>query len=382
MAPRLKAPGKTGAPAAASGAPDDVQDLAPDVQTFLENFGEGAATVLLFRREEALGEEAYVGSIPVGGFDLDKIAERYGGGRYRLQLKDSNRKFIKGSSRVFAIAGPSKHPNSPAPIVGTLPTVSDPLALRLDRLEQALQRPPADPLETAIKLMGMFKEAIIPHTQTPASEMAAAFREGMQLMKEAGSLSGGRDDDDGDKGYSLVLETVGRPLAKLLERRIDEEAEERRRRPPALPSPRTAPAAIAPPRAPAPAAPVAESAPGMWWLKLRPYIPKLIRLAKEDRDTYGWARVILEELDDNTVTKLQGVLHDEKLIDMIATVVPEAAVYRDWLTRFFEDVAAILEDDDGDDLDSADVGDNGSGPASDSLEGDPEPAGGDGAAVE
>lgn len=371
MAPRLKASGKPGAPAAAPGAPDDTQDIAPDVQTFLEQFGDGAATVLLFRREEALGEEAYVGSIPVGGFDLDKVSEKYGGGRYRLQLKDSNRKFIKGSSRVFAIAGPSKNPAGPAPVlVGTLPTAADPLTARLDRLEQVLQRPPADPLETAIKLMGMFKEAIIPHAQTPASEMAAAFREGMQLMRDAGAMSGGRDDDDGDRGYSLVLETVGRPLAKLLERRIDEEAEERRR-PPALPVARTAPAAPLPARTPAPAA---ADTPGadvgvMWWLKLRPYIPKLLRLAKEDRDTYGWARVILEELDDDTVNNLQAVIHNPDLVDTVATVVPKAAAYREWFTRFFEDVATILEDDDAADLEDGAGGDTGGEPASASLEG-------------
>lgn len=310
--------------------PDEGEDTAAWLNGHLGG-GEGEidGAVSISRSTSRAGSRfQYLETIPVEMIrpdPLEAIRERWGGGRYRLKLKDEKHNYVKGGHHTFEIAG--------APKMNDEGADDDDERDRLEALEEKLQAklsdargqsgpelikwmmeeirdlskeirtPPAgaaqaNPATMAMELFNAFQAsqapilaALLERKENPPppdpmkqmKDMLQLF----QLMRDMNPAAGGDT-----AGWGAVAKQLAPRLGSLIDRHVSEQ--ERAAQTGAQPSPaRTFQA-----NPPSPPSSPNEEAPDMpEWLKaLQPHFPTVLQWAAQDRNPEACADFLFDDL--------------------------------------------------------------------------------------
>lgn len=358
-----------------------------DVQQLLEALADAGERIVIMRQR---GDRfAYVTTLAAGSFSLEWVKRNLGGGVFRANAIIPHPKGDRMvTSATFAIEGPPREyardsdgsplegPPAAAPAAPSNPT-SDMAAAMMGMAMQAMKgmadafsamskvqqapAPQVDPLAVLEKAASIFRHG--EPTRTPATEIAAAIREGMEL----GSLAaGGGGDRGGDNAMAAIAPAIG-PLASALASRLEAETAIKRaqvarfNRPAGSPVPITPPAAPGAPgepvrRAAATAAPAAPAF-GDWRDQLTPLVPYLVTLARSNQNPRAEAIRLLEEAPAKVVSTLDDAVNaSPNFVSHIIESYPtmrEASV-AEWFREFVAAVDAELRDSDTNDQDESD----------------------------
>lgn len=356
-------------------APQRDAELTADTTTIAEDDlataiselgGSGAGWVRCYKwaKSQSGNEEGWhrCYKAPIEGFDPDRVAERWGPGKYRFQITDENNRVVKVISLTFAApaaAGPLSAPYPTGSGAGAAPSMSaDILALYqgqqkfLESMVLALMTKGAGgsggpTTSDVLEALRLGKE--MAGGGPEAAGLFQNVRDAVGLARELATGSSGEPPD--------LLSSLGPPVLNLIEKLISGGGAARTARPAVAPGtqptaarPRIVPLPNARPRPVAPAptseapAPVA-AAPELesdLTVFARTYAPILLTEAEADRDPEVWGTWIAERLPPAYARPLLEVckLDSDKRIDILASVAPELRAYQEWID---EAAAAIVD---------------------------------------
>ena len=323
--------------------------------TRLEDAGDEAHKVQVYRIRRRDGKKVYLSSYPADFFDLDALQEDYGGGKFQCRVVgDRGRRMF---SQNVEIGGPEKEPEKP-----NQKSVPDLVQESLREIRETiddLRNPPRgaqeqNPLETSLALLTAFQNLQAPHTELLMSlvkesrqtgpgpgEMMEAFLEGMQAARDMGG--------EGDPMAS-VFRQLGPALGMALQGQNPDQLRQ-------LVAPKQNPAHDPPqgeagPDAQGPRPPRPE-----WDVALAPFVPALQGWAARAKDPDFCAEFVVPDIPTRWLPLLEAQLErgDAFLVEFFA-LHPEARNHQEWYRAFWDSVAFFLsgpevegeEDGDGD----------------------------------
>jgi hypothetical protein len=349
--------------------PADLDELDP--QAVIAELGAEASLVTLYRQDpSAPSRFAYLDSFPADGFSLDAVRNTYGGGNYRLHIRDQGRRVKRqfGFTIDARFKGAAPQPAElPAPLVpaGAAPRAIDPQVAELREGMKALQevvrtlaaaqtRPQADPMELAVKIAAGFQAA-----QTAAFQQLQTMQEGnrgggkgatfsdmRELLLEGIRLGEEKAGAAGPGAGDPMLETVNRlgpPLLNLLDRGLRQEAARGNGHAHPVGAPPPAPAA--PPLAAAAAAEPAAVSPPNWQSKVRQQLPALLFMARADVDPEPLAATVAQAMPAEDADQLAQLLAQPDALQQLLAITPELGAYEGWTDRLLIALAQELEVD-------------------------------------
>lgn len=317
---------------------------AQDIEGVISQIDDDEATVTVKRRDpdDPTGW-SYLTAMPARAFSLEKIKLEYGGGEYKALTVDKRKRLIKGVPRLFRIDKAFK-PRAPLPVANGAPaaSVSPEVAALMAKVDQlaglvAAQNSTKETLDYALRIAavmggGAAKAAMGPDT------VFDIFEKGLDFAKRT---SGGGDGDDDDGGrsdgdpFDSALKELVRPVARLLETEVS-----RRARTPGAPP-------AQPPRLPPGGGePMPATAPS-WLLRLRPYVPQFVGLAREGADPTVYARVVVDLMDRKLSSAEMGGIEEAArgesfVADTMAALPPSCAPHTAWFQKLLEELKAEL----------------------------------------
>lgn len=332
--------------------PADFEDLDP--AALISDLGPEAQLVTLYRADPAAPSRfAYLDSFPADGFSLDAVRNTYGGGTYRLHIRNGARQVKKQFG--FSIAGLPKNPTpQPTDAQPTRATQTESQELRevvralqdtVKSLAAAQARPAADPMQTAVQLLGVMQAAQAAAVQQfrdvsdaggskrgmSLQDMRELLQEGIRLGEERASAGAGQADPLVDLAGKL-----GPQLLTLIERGL---AQERGR-----PVPGALPPGVVGTIPPAPQPPAAEGADVPDWARrLRPWGAQLAYMARQDADPEPLSETIAQILPAGDVGQLCALLAQPDALQQVLQAVPELAPYEGWCDRLLVALAERWE---------------------------------------
>lgn len=318
-----------------------------DVDTVLEELGEQAGRVYLYRFNVDAKSWDSVDVIPADSFSLKMVIDTYGGGRYRVKVREGTSGPWR-SQTTFTIAGePKLKPVKPvAPGEGGLPEGQMWPAL-LTAVLEAIRRPVdagpvqgRDSLDAALKMVELMQaqtrpllEALAGGAGRGGDDAWSAFDRGLELGENMGkAIAGG--EGEGSAMIPLVRELVTYFQQARAEGKSVEEATKQART-------------------------QIQSQPAVttWAGLLRGRMALLIRWAREDRDPEIYADVLLDEIGDAGQRFLAGRLSTPEsagqFVAELFQAFPEADDHRGWITSLISAIADRLFSEAEDDRDSA-----------------------------
>lgn len=300
---------------------------------------------LVLLRKQPNGKYGMVAALGAGENDLLVIQQKWGGGEYwaRLQAQSGNGwEWVSGRpgrpvSALFTIEGPPK--------VEAAPSSADPgLAMVVAELRALREKDPAPRLDmvtlltalpAALASFAQLLKALAPaNAAAPAlspAELIRALREMHELSEDlAPERPPALPQTD-----NLMLGVFDR-ISAMAEKAIDAQKGNGtavKRLPAPSPAPSTPPGA----------APVSIEQ------LVSTYLPQLLKLAEQGRAADVYAVVLLDQLDDVTVARLEEHFKTEenrtalkrKLFEFSAA----AAAKKEWFDEFFDALAAELGED-------------------------------------
>lgn len=348
----------------------ELAEQARHMRVMAQEAGAAGGKASIFRQplvnDRPVGKEKFLESVPVEQIWNDPnefLKERWGGGLYRVVLRDANGDFAKVGSRLtYEIDGPPKTAEEQDEtrkldeleqrIQSMTAKGSDASPLDMMRLLMEVQReqlrelrnPPAaaataNPMEMAVALVTSLQntqapllQALIERASSPAPDMIAQMKgmaEMMLTLRELGT-------DKEASGWSRVADRLADPLGKLVDQHVSNQA-----------------AGIAPPHTMGgpplqpgaqPNPPAGEAPQGPPWLQMiRPYLPQLIRYARIGRDPAVIADFVAEELPQQSLGMIYQTLTGPGFLDEFVRVVPDAREHQEWFGRFFARVLEWIE---------------------------------------
>lgn len=286
----------------------------------LEQLGDQSGVTIKVYRYRKDGSGGYIGTMDPEEFSVENMAERFGGGEFRVRVFDSGNR-IQFNRRI-CIEAPfkdfSRDPSqnlAPAPAesgIEKLAAVMTHGFMELGKLvvNQGNSRPQTDPLEQLEKLSGVMRN-LMPQT-APAqsgpsmSELFGIFKTGLEMGKEAGG--GGSSEFDVMK---VALENLGPVFAAAMQNQQQAPAEQISA--PALPNP-------APESKPKPEGENVNFA-------ARFLVTTLLNAARRKADPTLYADFIL---DNASAEQINSILAPADWWEKITAHVPAAAPYRAW----------------------------------------------------
>lgn len=349
------------------------------------------AFVTVTRRDEEKQEWVYHGRLPVHESEEEHIAARFGGGRYRLQLRE--RGLTGGApireTRTFTVPGRYRRPEtlpglptladaqppmvSPAVPVGAasegmsraavdaalVSTVvdllkigkevrSDPVQAQvlellakqqqkmeerflmlMERLDRSAAPAPAPPtLQERLEELRMLRDLMAPPPAPPAA--VNAMDQAIQIyrtMKELGGEVSGGESDE-------------HPVVAQLPRLVEIIAEEQRQRREAG----KAPVTIPPPAIPRPPESPVSSVP-LWLQVIRVEGPRLIGAAQVGRDPEFIANLALEFAKPPVVEAIGDFAARPDALEVLLREVPGLQSHEAWARSFVEAVRSMFEEE-------------------------------------
>lgn len=293
-------------------------------------------------------------------FDIDSVAETFGGGKYffRIRLPTG---WLKGGSTVVRIAGepkdPRKKPEKPAEPEAREPNAVEKLAeqvgtlaTRFDEELKTLRDPhptfqQQDPVTLFSSMLGAVQALTDPMREQVRDLLSrdrdserdrfSDFLRGLQLgQKLTGPRDGGGVDSVLDRYLPILERAMGSGGGGAGA--------------PGAPAPGNPPAATPTPSLVDRSKLPATGGPPPRWLDFLPqYLPRLYRLAALGRTPGTYAEVLLDEIPEDAYGEIYAELARPGFRDEIYSAARGAAEHREWLDSFFD--AALWSLDPGPD---------------------------------
>ena len=330
-----------------------------EVSQKIQSLG-GTAKVSLARRMET-GDWGHVRFFQASTFDMDKIAEEFGGGHYRAlvygQLPDGSKGYLPGMGGVFDIEGESfpitrRAPAGAAPVAA--PVVAAPVPAAAE-----------ESMRMAVQMTQMVMGAV---TAALASVRPAPERDPLDMLRAAKELfSGGQGDPAQVVRDHIGVLREGIEVGRNLEGPGDSYAGVLRE---ALPMVRDVAQAITAAQGmshavPVPPVPVrvavgsgpaaspealAEATRPAWLAALWPYLPLLSGIARGGMRADLAASMLLDKLPDSLWENVAEDAARPGFADRTLAALPNAIVapHGAWLSDVLREIVAeVSEEDDG-----------------------------------
>lgn len=350
----------------------ELQEQAHHMRHMAQEAGAAGGKASIFRREvvngrPTTGGDKFLETVPtrqIWDSVYEYLSETFGGGFYRVCLKDENGDFVSGCGRLYYdIDGPPKVPAAVTEETRKLDELEKRIAEMTEKGSNAsppdmmrmllevtreqlreLRNPPAaavsaNPLEMAAALVGSLQAsqaplltALIERASQPAPDMMAQMKGMAEMMLTLRELTGGNGNGG---GWATVADRLADPLGKLVEQHVSNQAAGT-----APPSTMGQPTMTNPPNQ------VQGSQPpqGPPWLQMMaPYLPQLLRYAKLGRDPNVIADFVAEELPAQHLGLIYQTLSDPSFPDTFVQHVPPAGEHVEWFTEFFGRVLEWIE---------------------------------------
>lgn len=324
--------------------PEVLDEDVEDVETVIGQIDDAEATVTIKRRNpDDANEWDYLTRIPARQFSLEKIKAEFGGGEYRVTVADRRNRLVRGGPRIFRIDR-SFRPLVVAAAPAVAPAaVASPEVAAL-RAELAAVRAKLDANTSTKEMFDMaLRIATVMNGRAPAPGLGTSdvFRTATELIefsKGLGGGGGGGGDGEGGAVRELVHAIV--PILK-------DEAEKRLRR-------GKAPTAALPPGG------TTVATTGTWTDYIRPYVPQLLGLAKENADPALYADVVYDLMERKMpaarLQEIAGAAQKDDFVDVVLAALPsQAGQYAPWFKELVTNLKQTLVappspgDDDEDD---------------------------------
>lgn len=329
---------------------DEVYD---HIESLKERYGEGEQGRVQVMRRMPDGTLVSLPSLPALTFDVDVVAQRYGGGRYEF-------KFYKGKVFLgrdsFTIDPSIKPAPEPPPEsvriagaeVGGAPSW---LAAVLDKMGDAIKAmadrpvptppPQPNPMEM-IRAIGETMKALTP-APAPAPAPAPGLKDQLEMIKSVVDVGTTILDARGDSGggggsgddYMNTVAKLAEPITDLVKLRVQQETDHRRLNPAGRPRLTVSRNAVT---GPAPvAATGGQSVIGVpaWLVEVQKWVPMIVKRARGGKSAEDTAFFILDELSEPTVQALAAQAAQPDFGVKLAQVLPaEMQKYPEWVTEF------------------------------------------------
>lgn len=273
----------------------------------------------------------------------DYLRGRWGGGRFKVTLKDADKKFLKNATVYFSIEGDPVLQG-----VKTADTVEDEVARRVDlvlaqqkgnsgdqavyvemirqsgeqvraAIEAGASKEKADPMEIALGFMTAMQAANAPLMKAVLDRQQSGATEQIQMLTAMLELAQNMNSGDGG-GVGSLVKTMAEPIAKLVDAHL------------------ATPTAL--PGQPQPETPVARPA---WFPHLEPLLPALMGWAQGNKDPGLRAELVLDELRDEQIVPVFQALTADGFRSEFFQHVPGAAHHPDWFGTFFDAIIAGVD---------------------------------------
>jgi hypothetical protein len=336
---RKRAPAQDPGPLELDDEPDEPEvdeEDAQDIEGVISQIDDDEATVTVKRRDpDDPSGWSYLTAMPARAFSLEKIKQEYGGGEYKAFTVDRQKRLIKGVPRLFRIDKIFK----PRPPVAATPEARPgvapeilALAAKVDQLANvvAAQNSSRETLDYALKIAAVLRGA--GGGGGPglgANDVFGIFEKGLEFSRK---LNGGGDGDERDGGdaFDVALKELVKPVARLLETEVERRA---RIRPGAPPAAGAAPSTAALPPAGG-GEPMPATAPS-WLVRLKPFIPQFVALARDGANPTLYADVLVDVMDRKlTAAEVAGIEEEAQnpaFVDtVLAALPPSCAPHGEW----------------------------------------------------
>lgn len=273
-----------------------------------------------------------------------RIQSEYGGGVYRLQVRDENGRLVKNKGiSVEAPKGDEKRGNNVGEIVDSITRVQRETQMMLRQaMQPANNAPPVDPIKQMTEMMAavgamMGAIGLRPEPPPPPKTLLEQMQE-FAMIKE---LMGG--DNGNDNGlYSMLTETIrafGPPLAAAISAGQNQGALDSRgvMVNKSLPQPE--------------AQPSKEDLEKMEYDKqMKQQIGVLLLNARAGADTKKFAQLIVDNTPDDKLDALDEWLRADDFLEKLIAADPKVKDFRNWFIALRDQVIKLLDEMiDGDD---------------------------------
>lgn len=314
-----------------------------EVELFLEEAGTPGSDLVVdgYRwDDEGDGKVKFVHRWALPDFDLHKVKEQFGGGRWSMRLKNAQtRKHLK--AKTVVIEGPRREvdPNASSPDERTFAEkILDQQGLVLEHLQELRHGPPAaasgvDPINMALSIVGAFEGVLAPQRElvqqamlnkggdSPSfSEMFKVFQMGMEMGK-----------DSTPQGSDPMGQVLAATLPGLLN--VIGSGDQQPTQP--------GPVHENPPDNPeTQMVPTGNPTRPAWDVLLQPYMPMLTKWARNDAEPNLRAAFVVDELPPEAeAILLEQVRRGKEFFGEFLILHPEIKPWEDWFANFWVAVA-------------------------------------------
>lgn len=261
------------------------------------------------------------------------LKDRWGGGEYRIKLKEHGGAYIKGGTHHFRVAGPPKRHPDEEDGASSDSAVSD-LAARIDAAQgdtngmmlamiresgenaRAAQANRTNPMEIVAAITTALTPLLTAFMDRRDPPPQLSMLENMEIMMTMSKQMSGGDDT----GFGGLVKTLAEPISKLVEAQVGGA-------PPAPVGPGN------PPAAPAVQRPA-------WYALFAPTLAPLLNWARGGKDPVLRAEFVIDELNPDQLGPVHTALSADGFRAEFFAHIPPAAEHRDWFCLFFDAMLA------------------------------------------
>lgn len=282
----------------------------------------------------------YVDSLHPSEFSLQWLRDTYGGGEYRIHIRSAGRMY---GNRLVKIAEPLKKETAlPAQNNAGIEALAETMNQGFRQLGEMMMRmaemsraPAIDPMaaqQAALQNMLTMKQILAPAVTAPPTDPMLMFMKGIEI---AASLKGGDSVGDREPGGSDILmkalETFGAPIAAAV-------ASAQNQPEIVQPAQQYLPQQI---QAPVQAQVNPQNNQGNNMFGLKQYASMLVGIAKENRDPYTYAGLVVDSAPREEIEK---IVNDPSPINRLAVLDKRLAdpALNLWLTEFIGIIREML----------------------------------------
>ena len=346
----MKAKAKAGGPVTgpvtdAEEEPGSVFVSAEDVEAYEEwtrirtEFGEDEGKVVLKRRN-AKGQLAMLDIMAVADFNIDRVMQDWGGGRYiaaayKNQVKMGQIQFeidesipkrtpIKEvqppSQAQGAVPGPASEDPRIAALERSIQSTNDLMKVMITALVSKQGNGSESALDTGLKIAEMITSRTPAPDKPSFTDLKDIFIAGIEAKAAA--------EGGGDEGYLPVLKTFAEPISKVLNAALSRDRGTMAGSVPVAVNPsQPQPALLAGPA---------------WLVHLRPHVNTLLAWAKAGKDPELYAEVILDNIEPGAQMEIAEAAKDPEFVSKTLASLPMFTSYSAWATAVLTNMKDLL----------------------------------------
>lgn len=331
-----------------------------DIEGVISQVADEAATVQIKRWNPNPDDPGkpwdYITTVAARDFNLEAIKREFGGGRYKATTLDRAKKYVRGGQHLFNVdrmfkPAPKEAAPEATPAAGKAAVSSDVAALvaKVDQLAAlvAANNSTKETLDYALKIA-----AVMGGRAQGGASPDAIFTTATKLIEFSRTLGGGGEGGGGGgeevDPYAVAIRELVKPVASLIQSEVERRAARERVAPGARPAQLTTgegATVTVPP----------------WVVQLRPYLPQLLTLARDNADPALYADVVFDVMERRLPAAQLAAITDaaaaEGFTDTVLGALPPACVpFKEWFRVLVVNLKATLVapsspggDDDDDD---------------------------------